>query len=909
MVLSAVALAGPEVPAAHGQVPRAFSFVTAPGSPFAVTPFSGAVTVADFNGDHHDDLAVAGYGAGDLSVFLGDGSGALAAASGSPVQVSGHPERLLTGDFNGDGHTDLLTISPQTGDVMELIGAGDGEFAPASRVPVWACGSAAAVGDFNGDGRQDLAIADGCSRGLRVLLADVTGRLVPAPGSPLATGWVGNVTAADFNGDRRPDLAVVTSDKSKVSVLVGVGGGRFTVAKGPKAPAGQIAVADFNGDGRPDLAVDPTRCESSHGCGLDLRVWLGDGRGGFHSPRGARTVIGRSGGFVTGGDFNGDGHQDVVVSPSSVEAAGTVLLLGDGSGRLFARQDVLTEGPPLVGVGDFNGDGRSDLAVVKTVSGDAFSRNGIAILLNVPGAPVAPKLAVTSGCVPGAPVEATVTAEQVARVDFAVDGAMTTRLTQPNAWQRDYRLSIPTSTLTVGRHAITAKVGFLTGDPTFVLSTHVRRCRTSRSALAGSGWLAPVRLDHATGPPQNSEGSVLSPLGQLTAGGLSAIAWTAPARAARTATATVAVGSPSGHFSGRRVLGTTAVAPSAAIAPDGHALAVWADARGRLMLTARPPGGRFGTPRAISAVGTNVRANFVRVLLGAHGGYLVWENPGPAGGTDALAAPISQRGRLGSVRHLGQGFLARPEPLAIDSRGDAVIVWGSLGSPDVWAARAVAGGAIGAPELIAPGGFDPSLAMATDGRTAITYRRYDEQFSADLHPSPVPHVIVAPSARAAFGPPMTVPTLGSTSATAAAPLATGKLLTISLDATGPAGTHSAPVQSAVLSTTGEPPPAVAALSSATVDDPRLAPLDHDRALLAWATDRWGAFIAGPDGQLTPTPAPAGTVVAGVQGSGSDEKLPGGRELLSAGNRVLAIWQSARGTVASLGRFPVSPPKR
>jgi hypothetical protein len=309
----------------------------------------------------------------------------------------------------------------------------------------------------------------------------------------------------------------------------------------------------------------------------------------------------------------------------------------------------------------------------------------------------------------------------------------------------------------------------------------------------------------------------------------------------------------------------------------------------------------------ISAGRADAQPGFVRVLLGAHGGYLAWERPGLNGGMHALAAPISERGRLGSVRDLGYGFLARPEPLALDSRGNAVMVWGSPGGPGVWAARAVAGGAIGAPELIAPGGFDPSLAMATDGRTAITYRRYDEQFSADVHPLPVPHVIVAQSARAPFEPPMTVPTLGSTSATAAAPLATGKLLTISL--AGNFYMPSGPVQSAVLSTTGEPPPAVAGLSNATVDDPRLAPLDHDRVLLAWATDRWGAFIAGPDGQLTPTSAPTGTVVAGVQGSGSDEKLPGGRELLSAGDRVLAIWQSARGTVASLGRFPVTARER
>src|SRR5438552_965673 len=85
-----------------------------------------AVAVGDFNGDGHQDLAVAYEGSG-VAVLLGDGAGAfqdqtLYASGGGPVAVA-------VGDFNGDGRPDLAAANADNGTVGVLLGNGSGAFA------------------------------------------------------------------------------------------------------------------------------------------------------------------------------------------------------------------------------------------------------------------------------------------------------------------------------------------------------------------------------------------------------------------------------------------------------------------------------------------------------------------------------------------------------------------------------------------------------------------------------------------------------------------------------------------------------------------------------------------------------------------------------------------------------------
>ena len=77
------------------------------------------------------------------------------------VGVGGSPQSITVGDFNGDGHLDLATANIGANTVSILLGRGDGTFfLAASEFGVGVQPSSVTVGDFNGDGRQDLATAN-----------------------------------------------------------------------------------------------------------------------------------------------------------------------------------------------------------------------------------------------------------------------------------------------------------------------------------------------------------------------------------------------------------------------------------------------------------------------------------------------------------------------------------------------------------------------------------------------------------------------------------------------------------------------------------------------------------------------------------------------------------------------------
>jgi hypothetical protein len=281
-----------------------------------------------------------------------------------------YPEAIVTGDFNGDGKLDILTVNANDGSISVLLGKGDGTFTTRNYSPGVSFGPIVAVaGDFNHDGRLDLVV--GNSHGWNANLLFFQGQgdgTFAAPvsfdeGSPSLNG----ITAADLDHDGNLDIVTAGYDgwyENSVSVLRGNGDGtfqnaaRFQVSPEPNTFPIAVAVGDLDGDGNLDVAT----LNSPGTVGPTYTIFLGNGDGTLRSARLYSSPIWSS--YLALTDFNGDGNLDLV---AAVAEDSVSVLLGNGDGTFGAVVNCFdsTNGslPTWIATGDFNGDGKPDVAV------------------------------------------------------------------------------------------------------------------------------------------------------------------------------------------------------------------------------------------------------------------------------------------------------------------------------------------------------------------------------------------------------------------------------------------------------------------------------------------------------------------------------------------------------------------
>jgi FG-GAP-like repeat len=312
----------------------------------------------------------------------------FAAAQNYATFVGISPNKTAVGDFNGDGHLDLVVAGPGGLDsdgniICILLGDGAGNFSlfPGFRYDVVFTTVSIASGDFNGDGKLDLALAVGGPSdtanfvaNIEILLGDGKGGFNPLPLIPFGSVPAVQIVSGDFNGDGKLDLAV-GDGLGNVTMLLGDGTGGF--ATGSLSPTdfttyvSALVAGDLNGDGELDLAAvagsyDPT-------VSVPLTILPGDGRGNFfitHNP----PLVAPQLWSLAAGDFNGDGALDLVVTTYTGEV---IVMINDGTGR-FLEGGILPSpipgGGPRVGssavVGDFNADGKLDVVLANpTING------------------------------------------------------------------------------------------------------------------------------------------------------------------------------------------------------------------------------------------------------------------------------------------------------------------------------------------------------------------------------------------------------------------------------------------------------------------------------------------------------------------------------------------------------------
>jgi hypothetical protein len=119
-------------------------------------PSPGYVATGDFNGDGITDLVVTNWYSENVSVLLGNGDGSFKA--GVNYAVGRSPSSVSIGDFNGDGIADIVVSNYYDNTVSVLLGNGDGSFQTQVTYGTGFCPGSIVIGDFNRDGFSDLAV-------------------------------------------------------------------------------------------------------------------------------------------------------------------------------------------------------------------------------------------------------------------------------------------------------------------------------------------------------------------------------------------------------------------------------------------------------------------------------------------------------------------------------------------------------------------------------------------------------------------------------------------------------------------------------------------------------------------------------------------------------------------------------
>jgi hypothetical protein len=362
-------------------------FIPAEGSPPQTGLSPGSIATADFNGDGNLDLATANLGSDNVSIFLGDGSGAFSESDFSPVEAGTGPDSITSSDVDGDGVADLIVANSRSDDVSVLLGNESGAFAEAAGSPIaiggWA--SQALAADLDGDTNIDLVVANRDDDNVSVLLGDGSGDFAAAPGSPIAIGS-GNpfdrkrpsdLALVDLNNDGEIDVATANANSDDISVLLGDGSGGFSEAPDSPFPVAadggstrSIDFGDFNNDGNIDLGASATRDGQ-------FSILLGDGVGGFAATAESPYIIS---GFLQSlnvSDLDSDGLVDVLGVDSAFSRLS--ILYGNGDGSVSERADspILFGINPADGeIADFDEDGETDLAVLRSAANDVLVLTG-----------------------------------------------------------------------------------------------------------------------------------------------------------------------------------------------------------------------------------------------------------------------------------------------------------------------------------------------------------------------------------------------------------------------------------------------------------------------------------------------------------------------------------------------------
>jgi hypothetical protein len=284
-------------------------------------------------------------------------------------------QEMLTGDFDGNGTTDVLQAYRKWGSLPRCLSSGGG----------WSCANPAAtiyqhaddtdeqrfmVGRFNADNKSDVIQVFRKWGSIPLCLSTGGGWSCT---NPAATIYDSGSTeqqflAGDFNGDGMQDVFQTFRGWGSIPTCCATGSG-WSCSNFPATiyNSGNLeqrfATGDFNGDGRADVI------QTFRGWG-SIPTCLSTG-GGWSCSNNAATIYNSGSSeqqFLTG-DFNGDGKTDVFQTFRGWGSIPTCTSTGSGWSCANLPATIYNSGSreQRFVAADVNGDGRTD--IVQTYRG------------------------------------------------------------------------------------------------------------------------------------------------------------------------------------------------------------------------------------------------------------------------------------------------------------------------------------------------------------------------------------------------------------------------------------------------------------------------------------------------------------------------------------------------------------
>ncbi len=344
------------------------------------------IASGDLNNDEIDDLAIINVGANitvngaryyySVSVLINKGNAEFEPRVN--YIIGKNPAKVLIDDLNNDGLLDIATSNRAGYNISVLLNKGSGKFQNAvnySLIDRPYSGRTLRTGDVDGDGFKDIVSISSKLNTLEVLINNGNGTFQDYIDYQIPLRPV-DLFLADFDVDGDLDAAICSQDDSSVAIVPNNGDGIFSDVKfyytGTR-PQG-ITNGDFDNDGDIDLVT------ANYLSGT-ITVKYNDGIGNFDEELEKNVAVEPF--AITTGDLDNDNYLDVFTAD---EALFKVVIIKNGGEGKF-DEPIITHDvsgyPYSIMFHDLDGDGYNEIitcnnaqlsiSILKNLGNESFA--------------------------------------------------------------------------------------------------------------------------------------------------------------------------------------------------------------------------------------------------------------------------------------------------------------------------------------------------------------------------------------------------------------------------------------------------------------------------------------------------------------------------------------------------------